>query len=118
MSFGVYKANAKNFQRSEFDAWFRLRFVNGILQLHKNPVVTVSLSEAVLGFFEFLCSFERKCILTAYNYIFDYHRIMNAIDKVFMKKRFQSIIQRFCDTIPIIKKCTGKKVKSEKNWKR
>lgn len=76
-------------------------------------MTTLPLSEAMLHFFQFLCTFEKKCILTAHNCSFDYPRLMNAIEKVFMKKHFQSIIYGFCDTLPIIRKCTGKKGKGQ-----
>ncbi|XP_066596284.1 uncharacterized protein [Prorops nasuta] len=88
-----------------------LRFTDGVLKLHENLIITVTLFEAIVGFFEFLCLFERKCILTAHNCAFDYPRIMQAIEQVFMKEHFKAIIEGFCDTLPIIRKTTGNKGK-------
>lgn len=88
-----------------------LRFTDGVLQLHENRVIAVSLYESILGFFEFLCRFRKKCILIAHNCVFDYPRLMKAIEKVFMKEHFRAIIKGFCDTLPIIRKTTGNKGK-------
>ena len=49
-------------------------------------------------------------ILTAHNCVFDYPRLMNAIEKVYLKLHFQSVTG-FCDTLPIIKKKTKNKIK-------
>ena len=86
-----------------------LRVVEGKLQLHRKSVITVTISEALLAFYEFLCSFGKKCILIAHNYSFDYPRLMNAIRTVYMKEHFQAIVHGFCDTLPAIKKSTEKK---------
>jgi len=88
-----------------------LRVSDGQLKLHGKPVITVTLLEALIAFYEFLCCLKRKCILCAHNCSFDYTRLIRAIDKVFMKDHYKTIVYGFCDTLPIIKKITGKKSK-------
>ena len=80
-----------------------LRVVEGKLQLHGKSVITVAISEALLAIYEFLCSFGKKCISIAHNCSFDYSRLMNAIETVYMKEHFQANVHGFCDTLPIIK---------------
>lgn len=79
--------------------------------LHGQPVPVVSLFEALLGFYEFLSIFKKKCILTAHNCSFDRPRFMAAVEKVFLTEHFKNIVYGFCDTLPIIRKVTGKKGK-------
>lgn len=88
-----------------------LKVVYNKLVLHGKPVATVTLSEALFAFFEFLCLFKRKCILTAHNCCFDYPRLMGAMEKVYLKEHFHQIILGYADSLPIIKKKT---VKTEK----
>ncbi|XP_023246840.1 uncharacterized protein LOC111643363 [Copidosoma floridanum] len=88
-----------------------LRLTDGVLQLHGKPVLTISLSEALLAFYEFLCLFKKPCILTAHNCAFDRPRLMAAFEKVFMTKHFQSIVHGFCDTLRITRRITGKNSK-------
>ena len=88
-----------------------LRCINGHLEFNGKVVVTVSLSEAMRAFYQFLCIFGRKCILTAHNCKFDQSRLMRSIEQLFMMEQFESIIEGFSDTLPIIRKCTGRKGK-------
>lgn len=58
-----------------------LRHINGNLQLHGQTVITLTLVEAMLAFYQFLYNLQKKCILTAHNCKFDYPRLMIAIKK-------------------------------------
>ena len=123
-TYGIWQIAAK-YEKFEFTVYIKpspiqkiseetsqihgLRVVEGKLQLHGKSVINVTLSEALLVFYEFLCSFGKKCILIAYNCSFDYPRLTNAIKTVYMKEHFQAIVYGFCDTLPIIKKSTDKK---------
>ncbi|KAK0169186.1 hypothetical protein PV327_011725, partial [Microctonus hyperodae] len=90
-----------------------LRMIHDILVRHDESILTVSLSEALVGFYEFLSKFQRKCILTAHNCEFDYPRLMGALDKCFLKEHFRAIILGYSDSLPVIKKNTGKTKKGE-----
>lgn len=80
-----------------------LRYIDGNMQLHGQILVTVSLLDAMISFYQFLYRFGRKCILTAHNCNFDYPRIMAAAKKVYMEHHFQSVVLGFADTLPLIK---------------
>lgn len=86
-----------------------LRYIDGNLQLHGNTVIAMPLLEAMHAFYQFLHSFKRKCILTAHNCKFYSTRLIITTKKVFMVEHFKSVIEGFCDTLPITRKCTGKK---------
>ena len=88
-----------------------LRFTNDNLECNNKVVETVSLTEGIIGFYEFLCRFNKKCILTAHNCKFDYPRLIIAIKKVFMLDRFQSVVEGFSDTLPVISKFNKQKGK-------
>lgn len=90
-----------------------LRLVLGKLELHGKLVITVTLSEALVAFYEFLILLDRRCILAAHNCAFDYSCLINALDKCFLKQHFHSIILGFCDSLPVIKKKTGKTKKGD-----
>ena len=90
-----------------------LEYTNGELLFHRKAVTVVSLSEALLKLYQFLCSLKRKCILTAHNCSFDFPRLMNAIKKTFMTEHFHAIIHGYYDTLPVIKMKTGKKGKGD-----
>ena len=83
-----------------------LRFVNGNLELHGKTVSTVKLQEALLSLYQCLFLFKRKCVLTAHNCVFDYPRLMKAIEKTHLDKYFQSIVYGFSDTLPLIRSIT------------
>lgn len=89
-----------------------LRVVCGKLVLHGKSVLTITLCVALIGLYEFLCIFNRKCILVAHNCSFDYRRLMGAMQKVFMQKQFHAIIYGYANSRPIIKMKTNKKKKS------
>ncbi|XP_058801515.1 uncharacterized protein LOC131670148 [Phymastichus coffea] len=97
--------------KEEASAVHGLRLLNGRLQFNGKNVETVSLTEAMIGFYEFLHRFNKKCILTAHNCTFDYTRLIMAIMKCFMMDRFQSVVEGFCDTLPLISKCNKEKGK-------
>ena len=94
-----------------------LQYTNGELLFDRKAVTVVSLSEALLKLYQFLCSLKRKCILTAHNCSFDFPRLMNAIKKTFMREHFHAIIHGYYDTLPVIKMKTGKRVKVTINWR-
>lgn len=88
--------------KEEASAVHGLRYINGRLELHGHAVETVTLTEAIIGFYEFLYKLDGKSILTAHNCKFDYPRLIVGIGKVFTLDRFKSVVEGFCDTLPII----------------
>lgn len=94
-----------------------LRYIDGNLQLYGQILITSSLFDAMVSFYQFLYRFNRKCILTAHNCSFDYPRIMAAAKKMHMDNHFQSVVLGFADTIPLIKKCTQLKGKGNNKLK-
>ncbi|KAK0076364.1 hypothetical protein PV325_005506 [Microctonus aethiopoides] len=93
--------------------------VHGLLMMHDRlvhhgkPILTVTLSEALVGLYEFLSLFQQRCIVTAHNCKFDYPRLMCALDKCFLKEHFRAIILGYSNSLPMIKKKTGKTKKGE-----
>lgn len=90
-----------------------LCYVNGNLQLHQQTVITLTLAEAMLSFYQFLYSIKKKCILVAHNCKFDCPRLMLAIEKVYMTTYFQSVIKGFSDTLPMLRKYNPEKEKGK-----
>ncbi|XP_039304358.1 uncharacterized protein LOC120357591 [Solenopsis invicta] len=90
-----------------------LRIVAGQLQYRNNSVTSFPLSEAMQQFYKFLSGFHKKCILVAHNCKFDYPRLLAVIQKTFLIDHFKTVLHGFCDTLPIIKKCTGLTGKGE-----
>lgn len=91
-------------------------YADGNLKYKGVVVETFDLTEALVAFYQFLCSFKQKCVLTAHNCSFDRPRLIKAIKKVSMFAQFQSIINGFSDTLTIIKKFTGNKGKNENKF--
>ena len=91
----------------------KLKYINGNLQYNGTNVIALNLEEALVAFYEFLCCFRRKCILTAHNCNFDYPKLVRAITMVSMKQHFKNVIAGFGDTLPIIRKVTGRKGKGQ-----
>ena len=90
-----------------------LQYINGELLFHGKILTAVSLSEALLKLYNFLCSLKRKCILAAHNCSFNFPRLINAIKKSCMTEHFHVIIHGYYDTLPVIKMKTGKKGKGD-----
>ena len=56
-----------------------LTFVDGSLEAHGDPVITINLQEALISLYQFLFAFQKKCVLTAHNRAFDYPRLFKSI---------------------------------------
>ena len=108
--FSVYIKPTQNIS-DEASAIHGLRVIDGSLRLHEAKVITLSRLEAIVALYQFLTSFGRKCILTAHNCSFDYPRLINVIETVFMIDHFQIVVEGFCDSLPIIRNVTKKKEK-------
>lgn len=92
----------------------KLYVSNGCLEYDGQRVDAVSLQEAMSQFYNFLTSFNKKCILTAHNCkTFDGPRIIRAIHSTNMNEHFKSVVVSFCDTLHIIKSVTKKNKKGE-----
>ncbi|XP_066589564.1 uncharacterized protein [Prorops nasuta] len=97
----------------EVSAITGLYFANGELILNGEVLITHTLFEAMVAFYEYLFQFKKKCILVGHNVKFDYTRLIVAINKVFMTNQYESIIEGFTDTLPIIKKVNKAKGKGQ-----
>ncbi|KAK0083942.1 hypothetical protein PV326_006467 [Microctonus aethiopoides] len=88
-----------------------LRIVEGQLQYHGKFVISVTLQNALLQFYNFLGELKKKCVLVAHNCTFDRPRLVQAIQKSLLTQYFRAVIFGFSDSLPIIKnvtKLTGK----------
>ena len=90
-----------------------LCMVSGQLQCRGIEVSSVSLSEGLRQFYEFLSTFQKKCFLVAHNCKFDCPRLLTAIDNINFTENYKAIVAGFSDTLPVIKKITGLTGKSE-----
>ncbi|XP_058793782.1 uncharacterized protein LOC131665724 [Phymastichus coffea] len=118
-------ANSVEFGEFEFSTYIRpseaidekssqihgLRYIDDHLECNGKMIETVSLTEGIIGFYEFLYHLNRKCILTEHNCKFDYPRLILAINKVFMIDRFKSVVEGFSDSLPLISKRNKEKGK-------
>ncbi|XP_058801603.1 uncharacterized protein LOC131670209 [Phymastichus coffea] len=80
-----------------------LILIDGCMRAHGKKVVAVTLPEALIGLYQFLFAFKKKCVLTAHNCAFDCPRLIKGVDKTFLTKYFQSIVFGFSDTLPIVR---------------
>ncbi|KAJ8684810.1 hypothetical protein QAD02_020603 [Eretmocerus hayati] len=87
--------------------------MNNQLYFKGEVVESLSLREAILAFYEFLSSFKKKCILTAHNCSYDSAVLIDAMNKVYLKEHYASVVAGFSDTLPITRKKTGKRAAGE-----
>ena len=104
-SFSIYITPTQRINEKASDIT-GLRVVDGKLQCHGNVVSTVSLSQALQEFYNFLCDLQGRCILVAHNCNFDRPRLLTAIEKTFLLNHFKTVVQGFVDTLPLIKEIT------------
>ena len=62
------------------------------------------MSEAINGFYLFLCKLNKPALLVAHNSKFDVPLLLNAIQKCSMVDIFKGVIYGFCDSLGILKK--------------
>ncbi|XP_043471058.1 uncharacterized protein LOC122504185 [Leptopilina heterotoma] len=112
LEFSVYIKPTQR-MKEEASAVNGLRCIDGNLYLNNQIVLSISLKDAMEALYQFMFNFHRKCVLTAHNCKFDYPRLMRAIKNVGMSEHFRSVVDGFSDTLPIIRKRTGKKGKGK-----
>ncbi|KAK0158038.1 hypothetical protein PV327_011232 [Microctonus hyperodae] len=81
-----------------------LQNIDGCLFVHGKEVHTLSITEALVSFLQFLISISPHCLLVAHNARFDSSHLIHAIITTNMVDEFSNVLIGFTDTLNLFKR--------------